>query len=166
MYNRFKVKSKKEEMAEEYTERNKWKHILKGERFFAPFGDDELDELIDAGEVKKYAMNEFIIREDSVDYTFYVILQGKVSIIKDTHARTSRNIASLTNGHCFGEMAMLLDGHRSASVLATIDCVLYKISGKEIEKMRIETQLKLFRQFAIMLAIRLKETSVTVSDQF
>ena len=152
-------------MTEKFTERNKWKHILKGERFFTPFDNEELDELIDAGEVKKYSMNEFIIREDSVDYTFYVILQGKVSIIKDTQAKTKRNIASLSNGHCFGEMAMLLDGHRSASVLATIDCVLYKISGKEIEKMRMKTQLKLFKQFAIMLAIRLKETSITVSDQ-
>lgn len=152
-------------MAEEYTERSKWKHILKYEKFFTPFDDEELEELIDAGEVKKYSMNEFIIREDSVDYTFYVILQGKVSIIKETQAKTKRNIASLSNGHCFGEMAMLLDGHRSASVMATIECVLFKISGKEIEKMRMETQLKLFRQFAMMLAMRLKETSVTVSDQ-
>lgn len=152
-------------MAEEYTERSKWKHILKYEKFFTPFDDEELEELIDAGEVKKYSMNEFIIREDSVDYTFYIILQGKVSIIKETQAKTKRNIASLSNGHCFGEMAMLLDGHRSASVLATIDCVLFKISGKEIEKMRMETQLKLFKQFAMMLAIRLKETSVALSGQ-
>ena len=152
-------------MTKKNTERKKWKHIFKGERFFSPFDDEELDELIDAGEVKKYSMNEFIIREDSVDFTFFVILQGKVSIIKETQAKTNRNIASLSNGHCFGEMAVLLDGHRSASVLATIECVLYKISGKEIEKMRMETQLKLFRQFAISLAIRLKETSVTVSDQ-
>lgn len=148
-------------MTEINTERNKWKHILKGERFFATFDDEELDELIDAGEVKKYSMNEFIIKEDSVDDTFYVIVQGKVSIIKETQGKTNRNIASLSNGHCFGEMAMLLDGHRSASVLATIDCVLFKISGKEIEKMRMETQLKLFRQFAITLAVRLKKTSLT-----
>lgn len=152
-------------MTEKDKERKKWKHILKYEKFFAPFDDDELDELLDSGEVKKYPINEFIIREDNVDYTFFVILRGKVSIIKKTMAKTNRNIASLSKGDCFGEMAMLLDTPRFASVLATIECVLFKISGKEIEKMRMKTQLKLFRQFAISLARRLKEASETVSEQ-
>ena len=144
----------------------KYKDILKNEKFFTPFEEQELDELLESGEIKKYAINEYIIKEDNVDYTFYVILRGQVSIIKGTHANISRNIASLAEGNCFGEMAILLDGHRSASVLAAVECFLFKISGNEIEKMKSETQLKLYRQFAIGLASRLRETSETISEQF
>lgn len=146
-------------------DREKYKQILKNEKFFSTFDDAELDELLDYGEVKKYSINEYIIKEDNVDYTFYVILRGQVSIIKGKHGNINRNIASLAEGNCFGEMAVLLDGHRSASVLAAIECVLFKISGSEIEKMPMETQLKLYRQFAIGLASRLKDTSETVSEQ-
>lgn len=158
------ISPKKHELTEE-DGTNKYKHILKNEKFFTPFNDGELDELLESGEIKKYAINEYIIKEDNVDHTFFVILRGQVSIIKGTHANISRNIASLNEGNCFGEMAMLLDGHRSASVLAAVECILFKISGNEIKKMKLETQLKLYRQFAIGLASRLRETSETVTEQ-
>jgi len=149
----------------EETDRNKYRNILKNEKFFDPFNDEELDELLSYGEIKKYPINEYIIKEDNVDFTFYVILRGQVSITKGTRANIRRNIASLSEGNCFGEMALLLDGRRYASVLAAVECVLFKISGTEIEKMQMPTQLRLYRQFAMGLASRLKETSETISGQ-
>ncbi|MFQ5432498.1 MAG: cyclic nucleotide-binding domain-containing protein [Nitrospinota bacterium] len=70
----------------EEEERTKYKRILKHEKFFAPFNDEELDELLESGEVKKYAINEYIIKEDNVDYTFFVILRGQVSIINPNYS--------------------------------------------------------------------------------
>ena len=79
-----------------------------------------------------------IIREGSIGDKFYIIYIGKVGVYKNTkvvaEARTkerqtsviSRKLCELTNGDSFGELALMHDSPRSASVIAqeVTDCIV------------------------------------------
>lgn len=139
------------------TEKDKWKVLLKRIDFFAPFEEEELDELLDLGEIQKYPLHAYIIKEEQYEKSFYVIVRGKVAIVKEDSHKQKRNIASLSEGACFGEMSVLLDGHRSANVVTAVECFLYKLEGDLIKKLNMSIQMKIYRQFSTALAEKLKD---------
>ncbi len=144
---------------EKFEDRVKWKALMKSLEFFEPFADADLDELLDCSDVKKYNMQDYIIKEAKEGYAFYVIMRGSAHIIKRDALNVKREIAQLSTGDCFGEMAVLLEEPRTASVKAGNDCYVFEINGDQISKLKMETQMKLFRGFAITLAKRLKLSS-------
>ncbi len=145
-------------------ERDKWKLLLKSIEFFKIFDESELDELLSNSNVKKYGVRDWIIKEDREADSFFVILRGKANIIKENYAKAKRTIGEINEGDCFGEMAVLLKQARSASVMAGTETFIFEISAGEIENLKLETQLKLYRRFAIVLATRLKVSSSKIAD--
>lgn len=134
----------------------KGKKLLRKIDFFKPFSDDEVEELLDISLVKKYDLNDVIIREDKEGYTFYVILSGAAKIVKEISPDKEVELAIFSEGDCFGEMAILLEERRTATVLAGVNCYVFEIEGNHIETLSQSIQIKLYRQFAITLAERLK----------
>ena len=146
------------------TDREKWKLLLKSIEFFENFESEELDELIDKATVSRYSTNEWIVKEAKQADSFYVILRGKASIIKLNYAKAKQKIGELNEGDCFGEIAVLLEEARSASVMAARETFLFEINTTQIESLHVLTQLKLYRQFARVLALRLKLSSARIAD--
>lgn len=142
----------------ESEERNKWKQLMRAIEFFKPLDDEEMDELLNHCQVRKYGYNELVVKESNAGNIFYVVMHGNVKIIKGEPLKANRTLAIISKGDCFGEMALLLDEPRTATAIAGQDCILFEINGK-IEKLRPETQVKIFRQFAINLSRRLKRTN-------
>jgi len=139
-------------------QREKWKQLMKSIDFFKQLDNSELEELLDHCQVRKYEYNELIVKESNAGNIFYVVMQGSVKIIKGDLLKTNRTLATIAKGDCFGEMALLLDEPRTATVIAGTDCILFEIDGN-IEGLKPETQVKIFRQFAINLSRRLKRTN-------
>ncbi len=136
-------------------QQNKNIKLMKSVDFFKPFADSELDDLLNICQVLKFVENEVIIKESRLDYQFYIILNGNVFITRDSLSNPMNHIAKLSRGDCFGEMALLLNEPRTASVVARKECYLFEINGK-VEKLQLATQVKIFRQFSITLSKRLK----------
>jgi MFS family permease len=63
-----------------------------------------------------------IVREGEQGNSYYAIADGTVEVLKK-----GRRIASMSRGEGFGEMALLGDGVRTATVLATTDARLIQI---------------------------------------
>jgi CRP-like cAMP-binding protein len=141
--------------------------LLQSVDFFQPFSTEELSELLQFGTIKKFTTHEYVIKEDAIDYSFHIILRGKANIIKESlNKRRKLKIAVLEAGECFGEMAMLLDGHRSASVMAAMECFTFVTDGQSLEQMTVTTQLKFVRQVARYMAIKLKKQSTALVEAF
>lgn len=144
------------------SEIGKWIPLLKTIEFFKPFGDGEVKELLQYGEIKKYGLHEYIIKEDMVESAFFVLIKGKVNVLKDdTVKRRKVKIAQLGPGAVFGEMAMLLGGHRSANIMAAVESYAYVINTKEVDYMKEETQLQFIKRVAFEMARKLKTQSET-----
>lgn len=141
----------------EINENEKWAALLKTIDFFKTFEDKELDQILEICAVKKYEANEYIVKEGLRDNSFFVILRGKASVIKGKTPQDKHQISTISEGNSFGEIAIVLNEPRSASVLAVVEVYALCIKSEKIEKLNSETREKLFWEFATSLAKQLKE---------
>lgn len=148
-------------------EKDRWIPLLKGVRFFSSFDNDDLGAMLDIGEVVHVKLHEYVIREtDTVDdNSFYVILKGAVKVIKQTANLGKKNLLVIRAGDCFGEISFLVQSRssatvlavkRTASILAVEECYIFKINPEAVKSLDQSIQLKLYQQFAVTLAERLK----------
>lgn len=67
-----------------------------------------------------FESGDTICEEGENEETFYVLLEGMVSVIKE-----GQRVASIDeSGSIFGEMSAILDGERTATIEADIDCTV------------------------------------------
>ena len=78
--------------------------------------------LAEIGKRRTYAAEEAIVREGSTGTALYIVLSGRARV-----ERGGEVVGQLTGGDFFGELALIEEHPRSASVIATeeTDCVLY-----------------------------------------
>lgn len=104
--------------------------------FFYSLHFDELDLLVKALRKRKVAPGTVIIRQGEKGDAFYLVSQGCVSVhIKKGLVGGQKKVAELPTGSFFGEMALISDEPRNATVIAdepTELFVLYKSDFKKI----------------------------------
>jgi CRP/FNR family transcriptional regulator len=102
--------------------------LLKQTEIFSQLNDAELEEIIDKIIVKQFRKNETILYEEDTNEVMYIILMGKVKVIKTTEDGKEIIMAMHKSGSFFGEMS-LIDGKTTpASVIATEDSLIALIS--------------------------------------
>lgn len=79
----------------------------------------------------------FIIQEHAMERCFYYIIQGEIQILKNTKTH-EHVLAHIGAGETIGEMALVDEAPRSASVKANQDCKLYKF---DIDKLKENPEL-------------------------
>jgi len=67
--------------------------------------------------INEYGVSEVIFEEGSVGHELFVVLDGKIDIVKQTGA-SSTLIVTLGKGEFFGEMAVIDGSARSATAIA------------------------------------------------
>ena len=86
----------------------------------------------------------------------YLIDSGEIQIVK-TIGNVDVNIASLSSGDFFGEMALITGSRRSASAIALTDCNLH-VMDKESYMSNITNNRDFVNRVIVTLARRLEET--------
>ena len=100
-----------------------WANVLAGVPLFAGLSRRHLRQVAGTGRIARFAGGTAIVRAGDPGDTFYVILDGGVSI-----RRRGVPAIPLGMGSYFGEMALLDGGARSATVLAEgpVTCLTIK----------------------------------------
>jgi CRP-like cAMP-binding protein len=143
----------------EHEKASPWKGIIRSLRFFKDFSTEQFDELFLQSKLIRYEKKEYIVRETEPGAAFYILLKGSAIIYKMDVFRSKKELGKLLAGDCFGEISFLLNKARTASILPTEECVVFQISGEDIQKLSKETQIKILHAFCVMLALRLDEVS-------
>jgi len=86
-------------------------------KLFAGFKSAELATLVSLAEEKAYAADELIIREGGPGESMFVVLSGEVVVFRDAQGKRIE-FTRMGVGESFGELALMDDGPRSASVAA------------------------------------------------
>ncbi len=97
----------------EYAHDEKLIRMLKEIPIFETLSDRNLALLADISNIIEYGPQNRIVSEGATDSTFFVILEGKVSVRKGTQI-----LAELGVGQFFGEMALLTGEPRKADIIS------------------------------------------------
>lgn len=105
---------------------NEYRQFLHKVPLLESLGDTALTKLTSAIEVYKYMEGDVIVREGEEGNMFFFIKHGTVVVCKDEmQGGQSLQVQSLGEGDFFGEMALLNDDPRAATVCATseVECL-------------------------------------------
>jgi signal transduction histidine kinase len=115
-------------------------------RAFPGITPDEVQELISHSQVHSYPAGSVLCREDEIEKIFYMLLEGEVEVTKQINKSDARLLQTLGPGDFFGEMALIHNAPRAATVTAKTDLVVL-----ELDKEAFDTVLK--RSSSIALAM-------------
>ena len=124
--------------------------------------DDDLKTLAGIAKVKEYYKNDIIFRENEVEDSIYVLLEGKVAIerrLLPNQQASHTHIQNVRRGQLFGEMGFIEKRSRSATAIAKSHVRLVKFNFQELERLIEQHEqlgLRLFRTIAELLSRRLR----------
>jgi CRP-like cAMP-binding protein len=95
--------------------------LLKKVPIFSDLTPKELAEVEKIVHQRKYKKNETIIHDGDPGLGMYIIAKGSVEILEEDEKAGKRTLAKLSDGSFFGDMALLDEDPRSASVIASVD---------------------------------------------
>jgi CRP-like cAMP-binding protein len=84
-------------------------------------------------EVLKLLPNAMVFKKGDHGDAMFLVLEGELRARVMVGGQES-TLATLTVGECFGEMAVIDEGPRSADVIANRECVLLKISAGALKR--------------------------------
>ncbi len=112
--------------------------------------------------LREYKEGEFIFNEgDPGDY-MGLLIEGAVSILKETDEFMEKLVLTLPAGTHFGEMSIIEGGRRSAAAFAQSDVVLLALTKEKFDEL-VEAYpflgVKILRKIVKILSRRLRQTT-------
>ncbi len=89
------------------------------QKAFPGMADNETDMLIANGKVMDYPLDTVLCREGEIEHKFYIILEGQVRVSKKFTAAEDRFLKNLEAGDFFGEMGIIHNAPRAATITTT-----------------------------------------------
>ena len=131
--------------------------MLKEISFFSNMSDYDLRQIAEIVSEKSYRKGATIIEELTEAERFFIIHKGKIEITKKFEGYEEFVLAVQSDGDFFGEMALLDEGRRSATVRALEPTTVLEISRNNFETLLYKAPVLAYR---IMkeLSSRLRET--------
>lgn len=131
-------------------------NFLKGIEFFDNFDSHELLQFLSVSKWLKVPKGRLIIKEDTVERIFYILVRGQVSVFKTINAAGDTvELTTLSTGDCFGEMSLVTEVRRTAGVITTTECFILKVEPDIISTSNVFLQLKFYKRFCEILVSRL-----------
>lgn len=122
-----------------YVVNNRMKALKRDGRLgvYSPLDDDSFGELRPYMQEQTWQAGDVIVRQGDSGDTFYVIVDGQVTVERsDTStANGGQVLAQLSNGDFFGEMALLSDEPRNATVTAVSACRTLNLTRDAFEQL-------------------------------
>lgn len=135
--------------------------ILSAVPLFSCMNQDDIQRLADRAVHQNYKRGEVIIYEGERDHRLFVLVTGSVEIIKNFGERTRHVLGTLHPPAYFGEMALVDDLLRSASVVASEPAEVISI-----DRLNLREEIKKYPDLALELMRALSRRVRTIEKTF
>lgn len=131
----------------------------------ASFSDDQLDDVLNSSSLLQCEPGDCIIKEGSIDSRIYVLLSGELEVRVG-----GKKVAAITRiGEVFGELALVNQDKRLASVIASTKAVCLAVDQKFLQDIHPREQDPDFHaalyEFVARLVVRkLEATSKRLAE--
>ncbi len=137
--------------------------MLKQVEIFSGLSDSELDIITDSCIARSYPKNTVIINEDDFADSLYVIESGRVKVYCSDKNGKEFIMNTMGTGEYFGELALLDDDKRSASV-RTLDKSVFLIMYKDEFNKILDEQPNIARTLIKNLTKRVRKLTSKVKS--
>ena len=96
-------------------------------RAFPGIKPEEVQEIIMNSRVQAYPPETVLCKENEIEYIFYMILEGDFEVSKVINNAETRILKSLTAGDFFGEMALIHNAPRAATVISKTNVMVLEL---------------------------------------
>lgn len=138
--------------------------LLKRVPLFAKLEQEELAQISLICSEIQMAPNELIIEQNTTGIEMYIIAEGSTEVFINGLSN-SRSLVVLGKGQVIGEMALIDQGYRSASVRATNGSVtLYRIESKDFHELGEQNNhigYIVMQNLAVDIAFKLRHRNLT-----
>lgn len=116
--------------------REKYVSFLSNVEILKTLNDYEINLIADAIREEKVAKDEFIIKQGESGDKFYILEEGKAVAIKTFNEDNITEVVySYSEGSYFGELALIKDEPRAASVKAVLDCKFLSLDRMSFKRL-------------------------------
>lgn len=103
-------------------------------RAFPGIKPDEVQEIIVNSRIRTYPAGTVLCVEDAIEKTFYMILEGDFEVTKVINNTEKRLLKTLTAGDFFGEMALIHNAPRAATVTSKTEAVVLELDKEGFDR--------------------------------
>jgi CRP-like cAMP-binding protein len=135
-------------------------------KIFQTLTQEEKLALIKLCQIKRYQKGDVIFKEGSPADSVYFIENGMAKVATALEQGDEKVLATLANGSVFGEMALVDEHGRSATVSAMANSTIYrleKIKFDELRKKGHPIANKIIREISQIIAQRLRTANKKIS---
>lgn len=129
-----------------------------GNQLFEGISENDLRHLLPLIKIESHVCRDTIIREGDTGSSLFLIIDGTVSISKIQKNKSLLILGQRGSGDYFGEMALINNAPRSASVTAESSCTLGRIDQNDFDRMIYE-QPGIAVNILKTISLRLRDTT-------
>jgi len=97
--------------------------------------ENEIQSIADAIKEEKVKKDENIINQGEMGDKFYILEEGKAKAIKTFEDNVTNEVFSYGEGDYFGELALMRDEPRAATVKAVTDCTFLSLERESFKRL-------------------------------
>ncbi|KAI9219350.1 camp-dependent protein kinase regulatory subunit [Blastocladiella britannica] len=94
---------------------------------FRNLDEDQYADVVNAMSEKRVALDEVVIKQGGVGDYFYVVETGALDVFVNRNGAGDTKVFAYAAGGSFGELALMYNAPRAATIKATTECVLWAL---------------------------------------
>ena len=123
---------------------------------FEGLSENELNSLYNVASIKNVQHGDFLIKEGDTDQTVFVILDGKIKILKE-FGKQQKGIATLSEGDWIGEISFTKKVPRTASAMALENSRVMAINIATLDVLEEKTHLYILKKLNDLASERINQ---------
>ncbi|KAJ3116648.1 hypothetical protein HDU96_009101 [Phlyctochytrium bullatum] len=118
---------------------------------FRACDEEQYADVVAAMSEKRVTPGEEVIRQGGVGDFFYVVEEGTLDVLVSRNGQPPIKVTDYGAGGSFGELALMYNAPRAATVIATSDCVLWALDRVTFRRILMENTSRKRRMYEAFL---------------